>query len=108
MEQLAEIKLRLGITSNDDDSLIESLIRQTEEKVKRYCNRKSIPDGLSYTVISMVVDLYRFSNPSDDKRIVMEEKQGERSISYAGIADFDNVITNYKAELNRFRRVKAY
>lgn len=106
-ELVNQIKTRLGIKAEDtsSDELLLSYLSEAQYKVKNYCNRKAIPPQLDLTVISIAVDLYNFKNPSN--RLVTEEKQGSRTLKYAGKNDADTIVSSYAAELNRYRRARV-
>jgi hypothetical protein len=106
-ERLAIVKTRLGIVVTDmsQDAALQSYIDEAADKVRNYCNRKNIPAGLDYAVIGIAVDLYNLKSPSG--RLVVEERQGNRELKYAGAADADKVVGGYAAELNRYRRTKV-
>ncbi len=105
---LTAIKARLNIPDTDAsrDALIESYLGEVMEKVMGYCNRLDIPDGLTFTVVGMVEDTYRLKADDPDRRVVTRDKQGERDTTYAGADAYDAIIRDYKAALNRYRRVR--
>lgn len=105
MDYLEEVKIRLSITKPTYDQLLNSYIKQAMRKVMNYCNRKDIPRELFYVVVAIAVDLYNIG--TNENRKVIEEKQGNRSVKYISSCDIDSVVSSYKSELNRFRRVRV-
>jgi hypothetical protein len=106
MDYLEDVKIRLNITDDSKDNLLLSYINQTIEKIKNYINRPEVPDGLFFTVVAIAIDLYNLNNIEDRK--VTEEKQGNRSMKYTSKLDVDGVVSSYKTELNKFRRIRVW
>ena len=103
---LTETKLRLNKSSDDSyDGILSSYIGEAQAKVKNYCNRRNLPDALFYTIVSIVIDLYKYR--SDGSRHVLSETQGNRHMTYAGKSDIDAIVSEYSAELNRYRRIRT-
>jgi len=111
------VKLRLGLKYNNLQPLIESYIYEIRYRILHYCNLDKIPDGLKYTWVSMVVDAVRVDLPSiaeinDTVGGGENIKVGDTSISSASTSVsnvsksvIDNVIFNYKVDLDRYRRM---
>lgn len=109
MDKLKTLKALLGITGNEKDALLNFALSNVEEMVKNYCNIKAIPKGLQNTVIRMAMDLYRNEQPGGDivPVAVKSISAGDTSTSFGAVeSDFSqSVLKNYKAQLNRYRRV---
>lgn len=110
MEQqdlLQQIKIRLLIDEEDTskDAVLLSYLSEIQEKVKSYCNRKTIPERLQFILIRMTVELYGISDRNDRK--VKSETQGSRTLQYAGVDDVDSIVSSFALELNRYRRITA-
>ncbi len=102
MTRLDKVKLILGIKDSSKNDLLNYFIESTEQKILNYCNREDFPRDLDNVLVEIVVDQYRQSNSGK----VASVKRGDTQITYqnsnTGGADF---IKNYKAELNRYRKV---
>jgi hypothetical protein len=108
MDVLQEVKLRLGLKNDDTkDDILNSFINQIEIKIKNYCNITTVPAGLMFVWVAMVVDLYNVTVPSAAN--VQEIKRGDTTIKYASKADefIDKVVIDHSRELNRYRKVRV-
>jgi len=106
---------------------INMAIDEVGEEIKNYCNIDEIPDGLRYTWANMAIDLakyqYEVNNPVDDILDALDAtdvstlKIGDTNIALGGNnserakalkshrPNLDQIILNYKAQLNRYRRM---
>ena len=106
---------------------INMAIDEVGEEIKNYCNIDIIPDGLRYTWANMAIDLakyqYEVNNPVDDILDALDAtdvstlKIGDTNIALGGNnserakalkshrPNLDQIILNYKAQLNRYRRM---
>lgn len=93
------IKLLLGFTSTDKDTLITLLISIAEDEVKAYCNIDSIPTALTNTIAQIVVIKYN--------RIGAE---GIASQNFSGASESfkDEYPAHIIAALNRYRVVSFH
>ena len=112
MTQLEKLKRLLGIelTDTTKDFLLEFTLEDTEQIIKDYCNIKEIPIELNNTVLKMAIDLYRNENLGEEDSSlgsISSITEGDTSISYRSSAtEFkDSLIEDYKAQLNRYRRL---
>lgn len=113
------VKRRLKLL---DDSLQETAmeyIEETENRILHYCGISAVPDGLKFTWASMTVDLLRVELSSVDEIAETSDvgetiKIGDTSVSPAGGKSvtnmsksvIDEVVLNYKIDLNRYRKLK--
>lgn len=115
------------VTFTDDEIL--AALEEVEQVIKNYCSILSVPDALRYTWCNMSIDLLLYNyevntSPADvleafDPSDVSTIKVGDTSISLGDKyrsnarsktlqshqANLDAVVTNYKAQLNQFRRL---
>jgi len=106
---------------------IHMAIDEVGEEIKNYCNIDEIPNGLKYTWANMAIDLakYQFevNNPVDDILDAIDAtdvstlKIGDTQIALGGNnseratalkshkPNLDQILMNYKAQLNRYRRM---
>jgi len=115
------------VTFTDDEIL--AALEEVEQVIKNYCSIPSVPDALRYTWCNMSIDLLLYNyevntTPDDvleafDPSDVSTIKVGDTSISLGDKyrnnvrsrtlqshnANLDDIITNYKAQLNQFRRL---
>ena len=111
------------------DSEILAALQEVEQVIKNYCLIPAIPDALRYTWCNMSIDLLLYNHeantaPDDvleafDPSDVSTIKVGDTSISLGDKyrsnarsrtlqshqANLDDIVTNYKAQLNQFRRL---
>ena len=115
------------VTFTDDEIL--AALEEVEQVIKNYCSIPSVPGALRYTWCNMSVDLLLYTydvntTPDDvleafDPSDVSTIKVGDTSISLGDKyrnnarsrtlqshqANLDEIVTNYKAQLNQFRRL---
>lgn len=111
------------------ESDIIAALQEVEQVIKNYCSIPVVPDALRYTWCNMSVDLLLYNHefnttPNDvleafDPSDVSTIKVGDTSVSlgdkYRSNArsrilqshqsNLDSIVTNYKAQLNQFRRL---
>lgn len=112
---------------SDDDIL--AALEEVEQVIKNYCSIPDVPNALRYTWCNMSIDLLLYNHevnttPDDvleafDPSDVSTIKVGDTSISLGDKyrsnarsrtlqshqANLDAIVTNYKAQLNQFRRL---
>ena len=111
----------------DDDILL--CLQEVEQAIKNYCSIPEIPEALKYTWCNMSIDLLLYNHevnttpedvleafdPSDvstiqlgDTKIMLGDKyrnnQRSRTLQSHN-ANLDDIVMNYKAQLNQFRRL---
>ena len=115
------------VTFTDDDIL--SALKEVEQEIKNYCRIPSVPEALKYTWCNMSIDLLLYNHevnttpddvleafdPSDvssirvgDTTISLGDKYRNNSRSrtlQSHNANLDDIITNFRAQLNRYRRI---
>ena len=111
------------------DSDILAALQEVEQVIKNYCLIPSVPEALKYTWCNMSIDLLLYNyevntTPDDvlnafDPSDVSTIKVGDTSISLGDKyrsnarsrtlqshqANLDAIVTNYKDQLNQFRRL---
>lgn len=111
-----------------DDEIYNALL-EIEQVIKNYCAIPQVPDALMYTWCNMAIDLLLYSyevnttpndvleafDPSDvstiklgDTTITMGDKYRNNARSrtlQSHQSNLDDIITNYRAQLNNFRRL---
>lgn len=130
---LSTVKVLVGLPFNNNlnDMLIDYLIRVTINRVLNYCNLKHLPGELELTVAEMTANLIKLSytdqiitdeksllkNASkEDERVIKKETIGDYSVEYAvdskttsstnPTLTLDDILSDYKSQLNRFRKIK--
>ena len=128
------VKTKLGVDS-PSDALLDINIDEIEQAILNYCNIDVVPKQLMYTFANMVCDINTYdSQVVKDNTPATEETSGDIEIPASGInsvrvgnttvtfgsgsdtsirnralrsheADLDSLILNYKAQLNKFRRM---
>lgn len=109
--ELNKLKSLLGIPRKDksEDTLIQFAIDDVVETICNYCNIKSLPSGLINTAYRMAVDLYRCESlgEASSPMQVSSIKEGDTATSFISASDAlkGGVLKNYRAQLNRYRRL---
>lgn len=93
---LGEIKARNSVPAADE-AKVESYINQMVSKALTYCNLDELPDVMFFTIVEMVEQRMGAGQISNIKR-------GDTSITYKSA---DEIITGFRDELNRYRRIKT-
>lgn len=128
-KEIIEIVLNKRKSINFSDYDVLSAIKEVEQAIKNYCKIPSVPEELKYTWSNMSVDLLMYTHeinttPDDvleafDPSDVSTIKIGDTSISLGDKyrnnsrsrtlqshnANLDDIVTNYRAQLNQFRRL---
>ncbi|WP_270167575.1 DNA-packaging protein [Paenibacillus sp. SYP-B4298] len=114
------IKLRLGLADDALQPLIETYIAELERRIKHYCNISQLPDELLFVWASMTIDAARVDLPNVteiDETVggqAANVNVGDTSSSGGGSsggltntskAAIDQVVFNYQADLNHYRRM---
>ncbi|MBY6844655.1 phage head-tail connector protein [Clostridium botulinum] len=112
MTPMGKLKKLLGIYLDDDskDFLLEFALEDVEQIVKDYCHMKEIPEALNTTVLKMAIDMYRNENLGEEENSlgsISSISEGDTSVSYRSSAtEFkDSLIKDYKAQLNKYRKL---
>lgn len=116
---LGIVKLRLGISDDSKDALIDSYVQEIGQRILHYCNSKEIPVELNHTWASMVIDALRIEQPNlpeiqetsgegeqisiGDTSTAPAQKSGLTNTAKSAI---DQVVLNYRVDLNRYRRLR--
>lgn len=128
---VAIIESKVDMTKIDGETIVFG-VDEVEQYIKNYCNISSVPFALRYVMANMVVDLLNYqyyklhpetadtTNPSslslgDISDIKVGDTQvklgswgstDERSTALkAHTPQLDEVLFNYNAQLNQFRRL---
>ncbi len=91
MSQLEKVKIRLDITDNTQNNLLEQLFEDAENEIKDYCNR----DVLQTKALGLQREL----------TIIYYNRQGSEggiSVSYS-----TEIPGNIKSRLNTFRQLRG-
>lgn len=115
-----------------NEGVLGICINEVEQKIKNYCVRPSVPKALYYTWANMVLDLLDYQNAVNTDNTVTDDditnilagtfgtismgdtswKQGNADLSnphYKALsshtASLDDIIMNYREDLNMFRRI---
>lgn len=111
-----------------EDEIVQAL-QEVEQAIKNYCSIPEVPEALKYTWCNMSIDLLLYNHevntaPDDvlsafDPSDVSTIKVGDTSLSLGDKyrnnqrsrilqshnPDLDEIVMNYKAQLNQFRRI---
>ena len=101
----------LGVSEPDETVKVhlEFTLENAEDVVKNYCHIDEIPAGLETTVLRMAMDIYRNEHmgSADVPQSVSSVQIGDTTTSFKTSAtEFsESLMKNYKATLNRYRKV---
>lgn len=110
--------------------VMDAAIDEVEQEILNYCSISEVPDALRFTVANMSIDLLEFEAEKNklaasadlsevDLADVSSLKVGDTSINIGesrqdGIrksklnshkSNLDDILMNYRAQLNRYRRL---
>lgn len=122
------IQQKYTITEFSGNDIVLAL-KEVEQVIKNYCMIPSVPEALKFTWCNMTIDLlmynYEINTKPDDVMDVFDPsdvstlKVGDTTVSLGDkyrsnqrsrilqshSANLDEIVTNYKAQLNQFRRL---
>ncbi|MED1602606.1 hypothetical protein [Alkalihalophilus marmarensis] len=118
---LLVIKRRLNISeSTEHDASISDYVKQVEFKIKSYCNLTKMPEEIIFLWVSMVIDIMRIDMPnvefiqdSDEPSNVTIGKfsysEGNRVSGVSNLTKktLDDIVLDYRTELNSFSRLRT-
>ena len=112
IDYTGSIKSLLGSASPKED-VIEYWVASTKQYILNYCNLKELPEQLNAILIEMTCLRIRFNTNGIGTGVknVSSVNDGSQSISYAltgqrSFSSDDELLNQYKSQLNRFRRLK--
>ena len=97
MAQLEKLKIRLGISDNSEDNLLNMLLEDAEGEILDFCNRDILPDKAQVLQRELAINYYnRIGSEGEASR-----SEGGVSVSYS-----TEIPENIKSRLIAFRRLK--
>lgn len=97
MAQLEKLKIRLGISDNSEDSLLNMLLEDAEGEILDFCNRDILPVKAEALQRELAIIYYnRLGSEGETSR-----SEGGVSVSYS-----TEIPENIKNRLMAFRRLK--
>ena len=110
VEMLEKLKKLLGIEDDSKDFVLQYELDAVTDMVLNYCNIEELPFGLENTACRMAFDLYRYDRPGSAEGPMSVETvtEGKTSTSFTRAADAlqGGVLADYKAQLNRYRKLR--
>lgn len=111
--ELIRRRLHLLPDNTGLDSTIEMYMDEIKQRIINYTRQPTIPVGLKYTWVNMVIDLLKvrdFALPEVAALLgedAVDVKIGDTSVKLGstGSAAVDTIVTGYAPELRRFRRM---
>jgi hypothetical protein len=110
--ELVKFKRLLGLepTDTSKDVPLQFVLDDVDETIKNYCHLEEIPAGLLNTAYRMAIDLYRNEAPGEEKASlgpVSSISVGDTSTSFksSSVEFKDHLLKDYKAQLNRYRKL---
>ncbi|MDU3412622.1 phage head-tail connector protein [Clostridium sp.] len=97
MAQLEKLKIRLGISDNSEDALLNMLLEDAEGEILDFCNRDILPVKVEALQRELAIIYYnRLGSEGESSR-----SEGGVSVSYS-----TEIPGNIKSRLLAFRRLK--
>ena len=97
MAQLEKLKIRLGISDNSEDNLLNMLLEDAEGEILDFCNRDILPVKVEALQRELAIIYYnRLGSEGESSR-----SEGGVSVSYS-----TEIPENIKSRLIAFRRLK--
>jgi len=111
-EQIATLKVLLGIADESKDVILSFVIDKATDMVCNYCNIAEIPVGLNNVLLNMCVDMYRAESLGQEQiqGPVKSISEGDVSVSFGSAASTTEnsgmvFLKDYTSQLNRYRKV---
>jgi hypothetical protein len=125
---VTEIVAKRVANVTTDTELIDLSVKEVEQEIKNYCQIDKVPKELNFTWANMAVDLLRYQHAASGTAAEAESfnlgdvsslKIGDTSVNLgAGSAtnahniaikshnpNLDDIVLNYRQQLNKFRRM---
>ena len=99
---IAKEKLILMLGEEREAGYYDFLLESAGEKIKNYCNIQEIPSELENTMVEMAAALGEVGAGGGS---VSKVKMGDTQVEYETSAESSGVLGDFKAQLNRFRRI---
>ena len=100
---LKQLKILLGIADDTKDTLLMIIIDECVDRVVNYCRRDDFPDGMAHR--AYISGGYGRAEPTG---AVTSIKQGDRTVSYEGIARANgDWMDDFISRLEPYRRRKG-
>lgn len=115
MDKIAQAKLLIK-DKMIDDNLLSFYFEIIEQKVKNFCHREDIPDGLRLIIIEMVANYanlkYTEYSALNSFESVQNVKRGDTQITYGNTLKLDtselsikDFVLSYKPQLYNYRKL---
>lgn len=102
MDTLKNVKVILGINSEERDDLLSLLITQAESRLKLRINAENVPDELEYIIMEITVKRY---NKIGSEGLSSHSVEGESmNFDSDDFASYENDINAYLAREKKARR----
>ena len=110
-DYISTIKVLLGITVDDYDSILQLYVDLTTQAILNYCNIFELPSALNYTLCEIVADLYRRNNLANESGKIVGNVTREDG-RVVGFSDSPSYLSTsirnhlpYVKQLNRFKKL---
>lgn len=112
MNLVQTVRMLLGSASPSNE-VVKFWVESTKSMILNYCNLETLPDELNTLVVEITTLRIQSNSQGVGKgtRVVASVTDGSQSVSYSNvgqksITSDEDILNNYKAQLNRFRRLK--
>lgn len=99
---LAAVKTLLGITTEDQDAVLQLMIDDAKAAVRDYCHRKDCPEQLDHVVRELVIDAYTESTEGRIESV----RSGDTQISYCSTITGNSFTERQRSVMNRYRKIR--
>ncbi|MFD2613545.1 phage head-tail connector protein [Paenibacillus gansuensis] len=118
VKSIVKQKLNLPVNDGQHDDLLGIYVDEAEKRIKHYCNIPEIPEDLRFTWASLAATAVAaeqkailFPDPVDEEQFEISigdtsVKTGKPAAAVQPMLVLDNMVFDYRAELNAFRRVR--
>jgi hypothetical protein len=98
MSQLEKVKIRLDITDDTKDGLLEQLLEDADNEIKDYCNRDTLPTKALGLQRDLAIVYYNRQGAEGES----SRSEGGISVSYS-----TEIPGNIKSRLTALRQLKG-
>lgn len=112
IDKIDSIKTLLGSASPNEE-VIMYWLQSTKQYILNYCNLNELPKELETILIEMTCLRIRYNTNGVGAGVknIASVNDGSQSVSYAlagqrSFSSDDDLLNQYKTQLNRFRRLK--
>lgn len=112
-EDLMDLKVLLGLSTTEEDALLQMLMKSVGTKALNDMNQATMPPDFQPVMIEMTSDLYRLkqAEKGEQAQTASSLSDNGQSVTYkdsaydVSLKDVAKVLKDYETQLTRFRRL---